>query len=103
MQLLALVCFTATLPWSAAQRAANDGIAMAKAHGYYGVVPWLLYQSRDPFRATHAQAGVDAVIVETPYERVRYESYLDRMQGGRPSGFPSRDTCTRRPRASQRE
>lgn len=56
---------------------------MAQSRGSYGVAPWVLYQSADPLRAVHARAGIDAVIVETPYERVRYEAYLDRLQGDR--------------------
>ncbi|HZZ64331.1 MAG TPA: hypothetical protein VFE17_02440 [Candidatus Baltobacteraceae bacterium] len=54
---------------------------MAHEHGAYAVAPWVLYQSADPLRAAHGQAGVDAVIVETPFERVRYEAFLDAIQG----------------------
>lgn len=54
---------------------------MAQRRGSYSVAPWVLYQSADPLRAVHARAGIDAIIVETPYERVRYEAYLDRLQG----------------------
>ena len=47
------------------------------------MLPWVLYQSADPLRAVHGQAGIDAVIVETPYERVRYDAYLQVLQGAR--------------------
>lgn len=54
---------------------------MARMHGTYGVRPWVIYESRDPLRAEHGRAGVDGVILETPYERVRYNAYLDALQG----------------------
>lgn len=78
--LLAALCgagFTA----GAAAQAAHDGVVMVQNHRAYSVSKWVLYQSADPLRAVHGQAGVDAVIVETPYERVRYEAYLDALQG----------------------
>lgn len=71
----------AKLTPSLAQRAASEGVAMADRHGGYNVRNWVAYQSRDPLRAVHGQSGVDAVIVETPFERVRYEAYLHRLQG----------------------
>lgn len=64
-----------------AARAAHDGAAMALAHGTYNVRPWVIYESRDPLRAEHGRAGIDGVILETPFERVRYGAYLDAMQG----------------------
>jgi hypothetical protein len=82
--LFAMLCaagFTNAL----AAKAADQGIAMAQQRGAYVVRPWVLYQSADPLRAVHGQAGVDAVIVETPFERVRYEAYLDALQGTPPS------------------
>lgn len=54
---------------------------MAKSRGFYDVKPWVVEQSADPLRATHDRAGVDAVILETPFERVRYEAFLDALQG----------------------
>jgi hypothetical protein len=67
-------------PPADANRAAREGASLAAARRPYGVRPWLLYESRDPLRAVHAQADLDAVIVETPYERVRYEAYMQRLQ-----------------------
>lgn len=66
---------------AAAQRAASDGVRLVHNHEPYGVAPWLLFQSGDPFRAIHGRAGIDAVIVETPYERLRYQAYLQALQG----------------------
>lgn len=53
---------------------------MAAAFQPYGVRPWVLWDRRDPLRAAHGRADLDAVIVETPYERVRYDAYLQRLQ-----------------------
>jgi hypothetical protein len=63
-----------------ANRAASEGAAMAAAREPYTVRPWVRWESRDPLRAVHAQADLDAVIVETPYERVRYEAYMQKLQ-----------------------
>jgi hypothetical protein len=63
-----------------ANRAAREGAAMAAARQPYTVRPWVLWDARDPLRAVHARADLDAVIVETPYERVRYEAYMERLQ-----------------------
>jgi hypothetical protein len=66
---------------AAAQQAASDGVRLVRDHEPYGVTPWLLFQSGDPMRAIRGRAGIDAVIVETPYERVRYQAYLQALQG----------------------
>lgn len=75
-----MLCAAGFTP-AVAQHAVSDGVQMVAHHQAYGVRPWLLYQSADPFRAVHGRAGVDAVIVETPYERLRYKAYLDALQG----------------------
>lgn len=54
---------------------------MARTRGFYAVKPWVIFQSPDPLRAAHGRAGVDAVIIETPFERVRYEAFLYALQG----------------------
>jgi len=53
---------------------------MAGAHAPYTVRPWVLWDARDPLRAVHGRADLDAVIAETPYERLRYEAYLQVLQ-----------------------
>lgn len=78
--LLAMLC-AAGFTQSAAHQAALEGVRLVQQHQPYGVRRWLLYQSADPLRAVHGRAGVDAVVVETPYERVRYEAFLDALQG----------------------
>jgi hypothetical protein len=54
---------------------------MAEEHGAYNVRPWVLWDRKDPLQAVHGRADLDAVIVETPYEHVRYDGYLQRLQG----------------------
>ncbi|MBV9407245.1 MAG: hypothetical protein JO164_00375 [Candidatus Eremiobacteraeota bacterium] len=75
--LLALAC---TFSPADANRAAGEGAAMARTHAPYTVRPWVLWDARDPLRAVHGRADLDAVIVETPYERLRYEAYLQMLQ-----------------------
>jgi hypothetical protein len=41
----------------------------------------VLWDRKDALRAVRGQADLDAVIAETPYERVRYEAYLQKLQG----------------------
>ncbi len=41
----------------------------------------MLWDRQDTLRAVRGRADLDAVIVETPYERVRYEAYLQMLQG----------------------
>jgi hypothetical protein len=80
-----LAACTALIPLtpSRARTAAREGTAMADTMHGYAVKPWVIYQSADPLRAVHGRAGVDAIAVETPYERVRFEAYLHRLQGER--------------------
>jgi hypothetical protein len=54
---------------------------MAEGREAYNVRPWVLWDRKDPLRAVHGRADLDAVIVETPYEHVRYDGYLQRLQG----------------------
>lgn len=54
---------------------------MAAAHDAYTVRPWVLWDSKDPLRAVHARADLDAVIVETPDEHLRYDGYMQALQG----------------------
>lgn len=75
-----MLCAAGFTP-AAARQAASDGVRLVRDHDPYGVAPWLLLQSGDPLRAIHGAAGIDAVVVETPYERVRYQAYLNALQG----------------------
>jgi hypothetical protein len=87
MALVVVACcgtaFAADCSLSEAQaaKAATEGENMATEHGSYLVRPWVLHESADPLRAQPDLPGIDAVIVETPYERVRYNAYLTRLQG----------------------
>lgn len=71
---------------SLARQAAREGVALASSAGGYKVAPWVIYQSKDPLSAVHGKAGIDAIILETPYERVRYYAYLHRLQGDTVTG-----------------
>jgi hypothetical protein len=64
-----------------AERAAREGAALASARAAYAARPWVLWDRKDALRAVRGQADLDAVIAETPYERVRYEAYLQKLQG----------------------
>jgi hypothetical protein len=64
-----------------ASRAAREGAALAASLRSYSVRPWVLWDRKDPLRAVHGRADLDAVIVETPYEHVRYDGYMQRLQG----------------------
>lgn len=78
---LTLAVALCTLTAAEARDAAHAGAAMAAARDPYSVRPWVLWDRKDPLRAAHGRADLDAVIVETPYERVRYDGYLQALQG----------------------
>jgi hypothetical protein len=75
-----LAAFACVLSSADAGHAAREGAAMAQAREAYSVRPWVLWDRKNPFAADRGRAGLDAVVVETPYERVRYEAYLQRLQ-----------------------
>lgn len=77
MLLAAIAC---VLSSADADHAAREGAAIAQAHEAYSLRPWVLWDRTNPFTADRGRAGLDAVVVETPYERVRYEAYLQRLQ-----------------------
>jgi hypothetical protein len=63
-----------------AARAAREGAALAQTRTPYVVQPWVLWDRRAPTTAVRDRADLDAVVIETPYERVRSEGYLQRLQ-----------------------
>jgi hypothetical protein len=75
-----LAAIACVLSSADADHAAREGAVMAQAHEAYAVRPWLLWDRKNPFAADRGHAGLDAVVVETPYERVRYAAYLQRLQ-----------------------
>jgi hypothetical protein len=82
--LLAPVAFAFTLDLSAADieeaRTSGQTQAANTNHGYK-VNDYVLYDVPDPLRIAAGQGEVDAVVVGTPFERLRYQSYLTSMQG----------------------
>lgn len=75
--------FSPSLSAAQVKSAVDAGDHMvAKTHGYI-VKDYLVKQFDGGITLTEAQANaeVDAVMVETPIERIRYNSYLDKYQG----------------------
>jgi hypothetical protein len=88
---LLAACVSLALSPAQMQHAYREGAALALASRPYAVAPWVIYQSKDPLRAQRDRAGIDAIVVETPYERIRYHAYLESLQDDKPSiGFYSR-------------
>lgn len=59
---------------------AGQELAAKRSSGYQ-VEDWVLYDVKDPFTIERGQGEVEAVIVGTPFERLRYRSYLEAYQG----------------------
>ena len=73
--------FDPHLPPSEVQRAVAAGKQMATPSSGYKVQDWVLFDVKDPFTIGPNQGTVEAVIVGTPFERLRYASYLAAFQG----------------------
>jgi hypothetical protein len=61
-------------------RTAGAQQADSKTHGYV-VKDYVLYDTRQPLTIPPGAGEVEAVIVGTPFERLRYASYLASLQG----------------------
>ncbi len=77
------LAFSPTLSSSQIQAAVKAGHTMVSPKHGYSWKDHLVKQFDNGIDLTSAQATaeVDAVVVATPYERVRYNSYLDTYQG----------------------
>ena len=73
--------FDPHLPPGEVQRAVAAGKQMATPSSGYKVQNWVLFDVKDPFTIGPNQGTVEAVIVGTPFERLRYASYLAAFQG----------------------
>lgn len=62
------------------QRAIRDGTAMNTPSNGYILKDYLLKEYNSGISLTPGAGEVDAVVVATPYERVRYYSYLEALQ-----------------------
>ena len=63
------------------QRAVQAGAQMATPASGYKLQAWVLFEVKDPFIIHPQQGLVEAVITGTPFERLRYASYLAAFQG----------------------
>lgn len=73
--------FDPHLPPSEVQRAVAAGERMVTPSSGYKVQDWVLFDVKDPFTIGPNQGTVEAVVVGTPFERLRYASYLAAFQG----------------------
>jgi hypothetical protein len=69
-----------TLTAAEQQSAIRDGKTIAFAHQGYPVSNYTVFQVPDALAITPGGGSIDAVVVATPFERVRYASYLAYFQ-----------------------
>jgi len=67
------------------QAAIDAGKSAALAHRGYSVASYTVYAVPDALAITPGEGAIDAVVVGTPFERVKYASYLAHFQGQAPS------------------
>lgn len=69
----------------------GEAVAQARdpAHGLQ-TGAYTLYQRNDPIRAEPSDGLIDAVVVSTPREQLRYQAYLDAFQGHPPDAAAAR-------------
>ncbi|HET6895955.1 MAG TPA: hypothetical protein VFH72_11290 [Candidatus Baltobacteraceae bacterium] len=79
------LAFTPVLSRSQVAAATSDGQRMEKKQRGYQAPQNILFAAPDTLRIRVGQSPVDAIIVGTPYERLRYASYLRAFQGQPPS------------------
>ncbi len=76
--------FDATLTSAERQAAVRAGKAFALAHQGYPVSSYVIYSVPDALTIPPGGGSVDGVVVATPFERVRYASYLAFTQNSAP-------------------
>jgi hypothetical protein len=79
------LAFTPVLSRSQIAAATFDGQRMEKNQRGYQAPQNILFAAPDTLRIRAGQSPIDAIIVGTPYERLRYASYLRAFQGQPPS------------------
>ena len=72
--------FDAQLSQQEVQEAVQAGRQLVSPSSGYKVQDWVLYDVKDPYAIQPGQGDVEAVIVGTPFERLRYQSYLQAYQ-----------------------
>lgn len=73
--------FEPQLSQSAIKEAVQAGANLANAKGGYKLQDWVLFGDEDPFVIRPDEGTVEAVVIGTPFERLRYQSYLQHYQG----------------------
>lgn len=83
------VAFDPQLSDDEVEAARQEGAQLASTRqSGYQLQDWVLYDVEDPFTISEGQGEVEAVTVGTPFERLRYRSYLENYQG---NDFTSED------------
>lgn len=66
------------------QTALDEGKKIALAHNGYSVTGYTVYAVPDALAITPGEGAIDAVVVGTPFERVKYASYVAHFQSQEP-------------------
>jgi len=78
--------FSPILTATDTQAALAEGQAAAATHLGYPVAGYILYAVPDALLIGPGQGSIDAIVVGTPFERVRYASYLAAFQNAQAAG-----------------
>lgn len=74
------LALTPKLTASQSARAVADGAALATAGQGYPMSQYRLWAAQDTLSIAPGQGALDALVIATPFERLRYESYLNGYQ-----------------------
>jgi hypothetical protein len=96
--LLALSCapglaFSPALTSAQLHKALADGRSEAASRAGYPVAAYSLYAVPNALVIAPGQGSIDAIVVGTPFERVRYASYLAAFQGSQPGASDVADAA----------
>lgn len=73
--------FEAVLPHAEMEAAIASGRAQASVHRGYSVADHVVYSVPDALTIVSGAGPIEAVVIATPLEQVRYESYLAAFEG----------------------
>lgn len=80
-QMSAVSAFTPTLSQAQIADATHAGMRLSEQHHGYRASGSVLFDVADALQISKGQNPIEAILVGTPYERVRYASYLYVFQG----------------------